>query len=305
MNLVVGATGWLGSEICSRLRKRGLPVRALVRKSSDSAKVEQLRSLGAEIIAGDLQDRSSLERACSGATAIITTASTTISRQPHDSLEKTDLQGQLNLIEAAKKARVKRFVFISFSGNLEGDTLLHRAKRSAEKRLRESGLTYTILRPSCFMEMWLSPMFGFDIYNRKAQIYGSGNQPLSYISVHDVAEFAVEALVNDKAANQTIELGGPEPVTPREAVKIAEEEMGAEFEIIQLPEDALKQQFAAAQDEYQRTFASFMLGVCSGDPIDMKETLRKFPIRMTSVRDYLRRASAESPLNPARRPANQ
>ena len=291
MNLVVGATGLLGGEICRRLRQRGLPVRALVRKSSEVGKVDELRKIGAEVVTGDLQDPASLDRACAGVTGVVSTASTTLSRQAHDSLAKTDQVGQLNLIEAARKSNVRRFVFVSFSGNFEGDSPLHVAKRTAEKRLRESGLNYTILRPSCFMEVWLSPALGFDAANRKAQIFGSGDRPMSYISLYDVAEFAAEALTNKAAANQTIELGGPDALAPREVVKIFEQEVGGPIQVTEVPEDALRQQYAQATEEYQKTFAGLMLGVCAGDPIDMRETLKRFPVKLTSVRDFARKTA--------------
>ncbi|GAC1437443.1 MAG: SDR family oxidoreductase [Thermoanaerobaculia bacterium] len=291
MDLVVGATGLLGTEICRRLRDRGDEVRALVRKTSEPLKVERLRSFGCEIVTGDLQDTASLDRACRGIETVISTATTTLSRQTHDSLEKTDLQGQLNLIDAAERNDIKRFVLVSFSGNLEGDTGLHRAKRTVEEKLRESGVSYTILRPSCFMEVWLGPALGFDARNRKVQIFGDGEQPLSFISLFDVADFAVRVVSSDKAANQTIELGGPEPVAPNEVVRIFERELGTRFEVTHVPQEALKQQYATATDEYQKAFAGLMLGYCDGDPIDMRDTLKRFPVKLTSVEDFARRAT--------------
>lgn len=292
MDLVVGATGLLGTEICRRLRNRGEDVRALVRRTSESLKVERLRSFGCQIALGDLQDKASLDQACRGVETVISTATTTMSRQPHDSLEKTDLQGQIDLIDAAERNDVKRFVLISFSGNLEGDTELHVAKRTVESKLRESGVAYTILRPSCFMEVWLSPALGFDARNRKARIYGSGQEPLSFISLFDVAEFAVLAAASDKVANQTLELGGPEPVAPNDVVKIFEREMGGPFEVTHLPEDALKEQYSAATDSYQKAFAGLMLGVCDGDPIDMTDVLKKFPVKLTSIRDFAKKVKS-------------
>jgi uncharacterized protein YbjT (DUF2867 family) len=262
-------------------------VRAFVRKTSDREKVERLKSLGCEIVTGDLQDKPSLERACKGIDVVVSTATTTISRQPHDSLDKTDLQGLLNLIEAAERNDVKRFVLVSFSGNLEGDSKLHRAKRTVEEKLRESGISYTILRPSVFMELWLSAPFGFDPHNKKTQIFG--DRPISYISLFDVAEFAVRATTDDAMANKTIELGGTEALTPGEVVKIFEREFGGPFQVTKVPEEALKQQYAAASEEYQKTIAGLMLAACGGDSIDMRDTLKRFTIKLTSVRDYARR----------------
>jgi uncharacterized protein YbjT (DUF2867 family) len=288
MDLVVGATGFLGSEICRRLRERGDDVRALVRKTSDTAKIDRLKELGCEIVMGDLQDNASLDRACTGVEAVICTASTTISRQPHDSLEKTDRQGTMNLIEAAERHDVKRFVLVSLSGNFEGDTKLNNAKRSVENKLRESGISYTILRPSCFMEVWLSPALGFDAEQRQARIFGSGDEPISFISLFDVAEFAVRAASSDGAANQTLELGGPEALTPQEVVAIFESELGGTFTTTYVPEDALRQEYANATDDYQKTFAGLMLQVCEGDEIDMKDTLKRLPVKLTSIREFAR-----------------
>src|SRR5688500_17795240 len=98
MILVVGATGLLGSEVCSGLAAAGKPFRALVRPTSDKTKVAQLQNLGAEIAPGDLKDPSSLRAACKGVNAVISTASSTLSRQEGDSIQTVDLEGQLSLI---------------------------------------------------------------------------------------------------------------------------------------------------------------------------------------------------------------
>src|SRR5687767_1972832 len=109
MILVVGATGLLGGEICRLLSAAGKPFRAFVRTTSDKDKVAQLQDLGAEIARGDLKDRSSVEAACKGVNAVISTASSTLSRQEGDSIQTVDLEGQLNLIDAAKTAGVTQF----------------------------------------------------------------------------------------------------------------------------------------------------------------------------------------------------
>ena len=129
MNLIVGATGLLGSEICRLLAAEGKPVRALVRPTSDQTKVAQLESLNVEIARGDLKDRPSLDAACQGVSAVISTASSTLSRQEGDSIQTVDLEGQLNLIDAANAAQVSRFVLISFP-QVDVGFPLQAAKRS-------------------------------------------------------------------------------------------------------------------------------------------------------------------------------
>jgi uncharacterized protein YbjT (DUF2867 family) len=196
----------IGSEICRLLAAEGKPFRALVRPTSDKSKVAQLQSLGAEIVRGDLRERSSLEAACKGVGAVISTASATISRQEGDSIQTVDLQGQLSLLDAAKAAGASAFILVSFSPSAI-EFPLQAAKRAVEERLKQSGLSYTILQPTCFMEVWLSPALGFDAANAKAQIYGSGQNKISWISYRDVAKFATESLDNPAARNAVIELG--------------------------------------------------------------------------------------------------
>ena len=287
MNLVVGATGLLGSEICHLLAAERKPVRALVRPTSDQNKVAQLERLNIEIVPGDLKNPSSLEAACRGANAVISTASSTLSRQAGDSIQTVDLEGQLNLIDAAKAAKVSRFVLISFP-QVDVEFPLQAAKRTVEEHLKTSGLTYTILQPTFFMEIWLSPALGFDAVNGKAQVYGSGTNKLSWISYEDVAKFAVASLDNAEVRNTVIKLGGPEALSPLEVVRTFEESQGRKFDVQHVPEEALKEQRETASDPLQQSFAGLMLYYSRGDVIDMKDTLQKFSVQLSSVRDYVR-----------------
>ena len=286
MILVVGSTGLLGGEICRRLRAGGELVRGLTRATSDTAAVDRLLGVGVETVVGDIRDRASLDAACRGIDTVFSTATTTRSRQPGDSIEATDEAGQLQLIDAAKNAGVRRFVYISYSQNLKDDGPLTHAKRTVERQLRESGMTYTILRPSYFMEVWLSPHLGFDYTNRKATLYGAGEAGISFISFADVAEFAVRVLHSSDAANATIELGGPDAVSPHDAVHIFEELTGASFEVQHVPQEALRAQFDGATDSLQKSFSGLMLDYAGGDEIPMRDTLDRIPVKLTSVRDY-------------------
>ncbi|AHG89765.1 NmrA family protein [Gemmatirosa kalamazoonensis] len=289
MILVVGATGILGGEICRRLTERGESVRGLVRATSRRETVERLTSIGVETVEGDLRDRASLDRACDGVDAVITTATTTLSRQPGDGVVTTDQNGQLALVDAARGAGVRRFVYVSYSGNFDDDEALTRAKRTVERAVRESGMTYTILRPSVFMDIWLSPALGFDYGAGRVTVFGSGEAPISWISLGDVAEFAVRAVREPAADNAVIELGGPEALCPNDVVRIFEETAGRPFQVERVPEEALRAKQAAATEELDRAFATLMVGFTGGDPIPMDETLRRFPATLTTVRDYARR----------------
>ena len=288
MILIAGATGFLGGEICRRLVAGGESVRGLVRATSDHGAVERLRAMGVETVVGDVRDRHSLDAVCHGVRTVVSTITTTRSRQPGDSIEATDESGQLGLVDAARAAGVERFVYISYSANLDDGGPLTHAKRAVEQRIRESGMSHTILRPSYFMEVWLSPHLGFDFRNRKATVYGAGKQRISFISLGDVAEFAVRAALGRDAASSTIELGGPNAVTPLEAVRIFEELGGAPFEVQHVHETDIQNQFAAAADSLQKSFAGLMLDYARGDEIPMERTLRSMPVQLTSVREYAR-----------------
>lgn len=287
MKLIVGATGMLGGEICRLLAEQGSAVRVLVRDSSNPEKVERLRGLGAEVLRGDLKDRASLEKACRGASVVVSTASSTVSRQEGDSIEHVDRQGQLNLIEASEEVGVKHFILISFP-NVEIDFPLQTAKRAVEDRLRRGRMTYTILQPTFFTEVWLSPALGFDPAHATARIYGGGHNKISWISFRDVAKFAAAAVGNPQAVNAVIKLGGPDALSPLDVVRLAEQVVGKRVVVEYVPEEALRAQHGTATDPLQQSFAGLMLYYARGEAIDMAETLRALPVQhLQSVREYL------------------
>jgi uncharacterized protein YbjT (DUF2867 family) len=294
MILVVGATGSLGAEICRHLTLKGKSVRALVRPTSDSAKVSRLRDLGVTPVQGDLTDEASLEAACSGATTVISTASTSYSKQPD--ISAVDHTGQIRLVDAAKATGVSQFIFISFSGHFDTDFPLINAKREVEQHLKQSGMTYTIVRSTFFMEAMFSPTAGFDYLNAKAVIYGSGMNKVSWISIPDAAHFAAESVDSPAARNATFEIGGPEALSPLEVVKIFEGVVGKPFEVQLVPEEAIRMQKAQATDPLQKSFAGMMLEYAKGDVVDMKSMLQAFAVKLTTVQEYAQRVwSASKP----------
>jgi uncharacterized protein YbjT (DUF2867 family) len=293
MILVAGATGTLGGEICRRLIARGTPVRALVRATSDTAKVEALRAAGCDIVVGDLKHRPSLDRACADVDAVISTVSMIGTAKPGDSFEATDERGTLNLIAAAKATKTNHFIYVSFDTDSVPDSPLRNAKAKVEDALRASSMTYTILQPSYFMESWLGPHLGVDAANARAQIFGSGDRKMDYVSLFDVAELAVQSLTNAAARNATIRFGGPQAVTQREAIRAFEQVAGRAFQVQEIPEQALEAQYEGATDPMQRTFAALMLGAARGHDVPRDELLEKFPIKMTTVREFAERVSTE------------
>jgi NADH dehydrogenase len=285
--LVVGATGLVGAEVCRRLSEAGQSVRALIRRTSDAGKRAELIRLGVELVEGDLKDAASLAQACAGVQAVVSTASSTLARQAGDSIETVDQQGQLALVNAARQAGVEHFVFVSFRDNPSIHYPLTAAKRVVEDAVKTSGMAYTILQASYFMEIWLSPALGFDVGNGKVRLYGEGNQSISWISYRDVARAAAAAVIEPAARNMIIELGGPQALSPREVVRMFEAAGAGEVATETVPESALESQLNAATDSLQKSFAGLMLQYARGDAIDNSTASRLFPFQMTSVRDYI------------------
>ena len=286
MILVAGATGFLGRDICRRLVAQGHAVRGLVRPTTDPMALQALSALGVQLAEGDLRDRSSLAAACEGIEAVVSTATTTRTRQPADSIEATDRDGQLNLVAAAKEAGVARFIFVSYSGQIPEDDPLTRAKRTVERALQRSGMTWTILRPSIFMDFWLSPLVGFDYENARVTAYGSGTAAISWVSLGDVGELAVRSLTDPAAANSVIEFGGPEPLSPLDVVQLFEQATGRQFEVQLVPVEAIEAQRRAATSSLEEAFAALMLAYARGDVHD-NAGLRPFDLTLRSVRQYV------------------
>ena len=233
----VGATGpvGLGGEICRLLRSAGKPTRVFVRATSDAGRVDTLRRLGVELTEGDLKDRRSLEVACQGVSMVISTASILISRQSDDTVESVDRREQKGSSMLRGRAVSSLLSTPPSPVTSIGSFRLRNAKRDVEQHLKTSGLSYTILRPTFYMEVWLTPIAGFDFPNARAAIYGEGLNKISWLSFYDVARFAMWCMNDPKARNATFELGGPEALSPREVVRIFENISGRLFEVECVP----------------------------------------------------------------------
>ena len=289
--LVAGATGAVGLKVCEAIVRGGGRVRALVRPTTDPARLARLEVLGADLVEGDLEQPETLAAAVAGASAVITTASM-FPRDPRpDAIERIELVGSSNLVDAAAAAGVGRFVYTSFR-TIEPDFPFQQAKRAVESRLAGSGMEYAVLRPGNFMEVWFSPMLGFDVAAGQVQVYGDGTPPNTWMSSGDVAEFAVWALSAEPARNAMLDLGGPEALSHLEVISIFEELSGKPLERVHVPVSELEQRYAAATGPTEKSLAGVMLGVAHGGVTDMRELVADSGIRLTGVREVAARQLA-------------
>lgn len=282
MDLVVGATGLVGQQIALGLRHQGRRVRALVRGGTHHEKSAPLIRAGVEIVDADLTKPESLPTACAGVETVLSTA-TSMPHGKDDGLRRVDRDGTLALIDSAERAGVRHFVYTSYSGNIRVDSPLETAKRDCEKRLLSSKMRVTILRPSYFMEMWLSPALGFDPANGRARIYGSGDAKVSYISLHDVVAFALAVATNPTHPSAILEMGGPESLSQLDALGIFKRTLGKKVEVDRIPLAALEEQHRSS-DPLEKTFAALMISYARGDKIPgAVETARRYGVTLHSV----------------------
>lgn len=300
--LIVGATGpiGLGREICKILSKSDTQyeLNVLVRESAKinpekKQYLNELEACNAQFCEADLKDPDSLLRICKGMDVVITSATVTLSRQAGDTPETVDKQGQQDLLVAAVKMGVKKYIYVSYSDNNQAnaDCVLTDAKIEMEVALRASPLDYTILKPTYFSECWLSPRFGFDLENKRASLCNDGRARISWVSIQNVAQFAVSSIKHQNACRASINIGGPEVLSVRDIVKYSEQRMACQFELKNVSELVLEQMLEDAKvggNSLEQSLAALTLGFTKDDIIDTDIVADQFPeIKLISVKEII------------------
>ena len=291
MILVAGATGAVGFEVCQRLRARGKEVRALVRTLSGGERGRALAALGVELAPGELSERAGLDAAADGVEAVVSTATSFPRDRSPGAIERVDAAGNIALVDAAERAGAGRFVFTSFRP-VALDFPLQRARRAVEQRLALAELDGVALRPGKFMDVWFSPLCGFDVGARRATIFGDGTRAVTWIAAADVAEIAARSALGDGPRRGTIELGGPDAVSQRQVVAIYEELAGSPFALEVVPAAELERRRREATDDVTESLSSLMLEAHLGAVTEPAATLRHFPVQLTTVREFAERSLA-------------
>jgi uncharacterized protein YbjT (DUF2867 family) len=289
MITVAGATGALGSQVCRALLRRAAPVRALTRDPL-SATATALREQGAEIVRGDLERRDGLDAAVRGSSCVVSTATAFPVDQRVDAIDTVDRLGTLALVEACAAADVPRFVFVSFRP-VPYPFPLQDAKRAVEDRLREAPFDAVILRPGKFMDIWFSPLCGFDVASRRVAVFGDGTAPLTWMSARDVAEIAARCAAGEGATSGTIELGGPEALSQRDVIAIYERVVDAPFAVEHLAVEELERALAEEQHPVAVSLAALMLEAHCGGVTDMTTPLGLYPMRLETVEQFAERSA--------------
>lgn len=284
MILVVGATGNVGGAITRMLLTQGKPVRILARPQSN---YQPLAEAGAQVVMGDLKERASLDPACAGVDTVITTANSA-QRGGDDNPQTVDFEGNRNLVDAAKAAGVKQFIFVSTHlADASSPVPLFQAKGKTEDYLRASGVPYTIVAPNLFMEVWVATIVGMPaMKGEPVTVVGEGSRKHSFISASDIAPFIVATVGHPAAINQKLLIGGPEPLSFRDAAAIYGRVVGHEVPVRSVApgEPILSLPLLMAQ----------MLTVLDtfDSPMDMTQLTDTFGMKLTPLEEVAHKAAA-------------
>lgn len=247
--LVTGGTGKQGGAVLHELRKRGIPVRALVRDPSGE-KVAALGELGVELAKGDLNDAVSLRPACVGVRAVFSVQMPDMT----DLLSDLELTQARNLIEAAKAEGVPHFVQSSVSGTAERENApgwsegrwhaTHMGhywdmKAAVEASVRDAGFQrWTIVRPAFFMENFIRPSFLFANWTEDRLLTAiRPDTELAMVAVHDIGVAVAMAVENpDRFNGLQLELAG-DRLSMREVAAVLSDTMGIDLEAPDLSAD--------------------------------------------------------------------
>ncbi len=285
--LVVGATGDLGGRVVRELLARGNHVRALVREGSDA---DSLAADGVEIARGDLLDPDSLERALRGARAVVTTA-TGYRRKGSD--PAVDDQGNRNLVDAAARAGVGRFVFTSVATADQAESVApFWQKKLTEDYLERSGVPFVAIRPGTLVggeqDFWER-----DLRKDRLTAFGDPDTPHTLVHIDDVAAYLARAIDEPNAVGRRIEIGMEHPVSNRELAQRFSKLRGREIKLRAIPWPLISAMmrlaglFSRKVRDFRSLFAYFASGKYVADTRAQAEVFGETPAVDESLRHYL------------------
>jgi uncharacterized protein YbjT (DUF2867 family) len=242
MILVVGATGNVGREVVRQLVAGGAPLRALVR---DPARASHIRLPGVDIVVGDLARPETLDPALAGVDRVFLTSPA----EP----DQVELQG--NLVQACKRCGVGHVVKVSVAGGPDAATQIGRWHWTTEKQIEASGLGFTMLRPSLFMQQTLRFAPSIAASGSFALPCGAGEVPL--VDCRDVAAVAVAALTQESHDRRIYDLTGPEALSFEAVADAISQAVGRKVDYVHVPPDYARKQMLA--DGVPRWLADDML----------------------------------------------
>jgi len=235
--LVTGGSGVVGVGTVTELLKRGHQVRLLARHAADDAR--QWPS-GVTPIVGDVSDVASIRGAADGCDAVLHVAGIVEESPPAVTFRKVNVEGTANMVAEAERAGVRRFVFVSSLGALEGASDYHRSKREAERIVERFAGNWTICRPGNVYgpgDGQISVMLRLvrGVTSLVPRI-GSGDQTFQPIWWEDLAVALATVVERDDLAGQALDLAGGEVTSQNDLHQRMSRITGREVQSVPVPE---------------------------------------------------------------------
>jgi NADH dehydrogenase len=292
---VAGGTGRLGTGVVRLLVQQGRTVRVLTR---DRSRAEHLTGANVEIVEGDVRDAAAVRRAVDGVGQVVS-AIHGFAGTKNQSPATIDRDGNHILIQAAREAGVEHLVLLSVKDAAPNHPMdLMRMKYAAEQDLKTSGLDWTIIRPSAYMETWCDLLGRPLLEKGRTQIFGRGRNPINWVSTTDVARFVELAIVDPTLRGEVLEVGGPENLTMSAFVEVFQTVTGTSGKVTHIPPIAMRLTavtLGMVNPGLVRQIRAGIVMDTRSQAFDATETRRRFPsIPMTSLGDVITRDFALS-----------
>jgi len=274
--LMVGATGRHAHWVLHELKKRAVEVRALVRNEE---RAQLARRNGADEVAiGDLMEPGSLAEAVTGVESVFHIG-------PAHAAAEADMG--LAMVDAARAAGVRKFVFSGVIHPSISAMTNHAAKLAVEQALYSSELDFTVLQPARFMQNFEQSWNDIVEHDRLAQPYSLSSK-LCSVDYRDVAEVAAMAMTGAELSYGTFELCAPGMQDTYDTAAILSEVLGRPISAVQIPLDQFASQLpeGSFRDGMTRMMAHYdRHGLPGGNPLVLKAILGREP---RSLKDYFR-----------------
>jgi uncharacterized protein YbjT (DUF2867 family) len=233
--LMVGATGGNAGAVLPELIKRGAVVRALVR---DEGKAAVARRHGAaDTVIADLTDLASLAAAVVGVDGVF---------HINPAFAPGEADMGVAMVEAARDAGVRKFVFSGVIHPSISAMVNHAAKQPVEEALYTSGMDFTVLQPAMFMQN-LAPLWREVVETGRLALPYSASVKVCWVDYRDVAEVAARAMIGDELGHGTFELCAPGMVDRRQMAAMISDELRRSIEAAEVPREQWEDRLPGGQ----------------------------------------------------------